>query len=266
MAISSSDNPAMELPLKLWVYTNYHCNLACSYCVAMSTPQTPKRTLNIDFVKKLVDESISLGFERIYFTGGEPFLLDEIYEMLAYASQRVNTTVLTNAMLIKGERLERLDQIRNDRLIIQVSLDGSCPEFHDPYRGNGSWVKTVRGLQNLIERRYRVTISTTETPANTADLDRICAYHLSLGIPEEDHVVRPLARRGFSIEGVEVCKANLVPELTVNDQGVYWHPLSTDQDFLISENIFPLVDSVEKVRAELKTFLQTSQTEMNTFK
>jgi MoaA/NifB/PqqE/SkfB family radical SAM enzyme len=254
-----------ELPPKLWIYTNYHCNLACSYCVAESTPRAPRRAVGLEFVQRLVDESQALGFDHLYFTGGEPFLLDEIYDMLAYASQRAATTVLTNAMLFHGGRLERLGKIRNERLIVQVSLDGSSPEQHDPFRGAGSWQKTVEGLQALHRQGFRVRISTTETPANTAHLDEICAFHLSLGIPEEDHFIRPLARRGFSQQGMEVCKANLAPELTVNDQGVYWHPLSTDADMLVSEQIFPLAEAVEKARLELQAIFQASQAEMNTF-
>lgn len=254
-----------DLPLKLWIYTNYHCNLSCVYCLAESTPRASRRTLGLDFVKRLVDESLDLGFEQLYFTGGEPFLLDEIYEMLAYASQRTATTVLTNAMLFNDRRLGQLAEIYNEHLIIQVSLDGSSPEQHDPYRGAGSWQKTVDGIQALQEQGFRLRISTTETPANTDHLDEICAFHLSLGIPEEDHVTRPLARRGFSKEGVEVCKANLRPEITVNDAGVYWHPLATYPDLLVSEKVFPLADAVGKARAELQDILQAGQAEMNTF-
>ena len=98
-----------SLPLafqwKLWIYTNYDCNLKCSYCVAKSGPNVPRRALGLENVKRLVDEAVELGFEHIFFTGGEPFILDEIYEMVAYSSARVKTTVLTNAMLLRGRRL-----------------------------------------------------------------------------------------------------------------------------------------------------------------
>lgn len=251
--------------LKLWIYTNYHCNLACSYCVAESTPRAPRRLVSLDFVHRLVDESLELGIEQFYFTGGEPFLLDDIYAMLAYASQRAPTTVLTNAMVFTGWRLERLAEIHNDQLIIQVSLDGGRPEYHDPYRGAGSWQKTVQGIQALQQSGFHLRLSTTETPANAAHLDELCAYHLSLGIPENDHLIRPLAKRGFSRHGVDVCKASLVPELTVNNQGVYWHPLSTDPDMLVSECVFPLAEAVEKARVELQAIAQSSQAELKTF-
>jgi molybdenum cofactor biosynthesis enzyme MoaA len=59
---------------KLWIYTNYDCNLKCSYCVAKSGPNAPRRALGTENVKRLVDEAVELGFEHIFFTGGEPFL------------------------------------------------------------------------------------------------------------------------------------------------------------------------------------------------
>src|SRR5512147_161223 len=87
--------PALEW--KLWIYTNYDCNLRCSYCVAKSSPNAPRRALGLANVYRLVDEAVALGFSDIFFTGGEPFILNDIYNMLAYASARVKTTVLTNA-------------------------------------------------------------------------------------------------------------------------------------------------------------------------
>src|SRR5512143_3763470 len=127
---------------KLWIYINYDCNLQCAYCSVESGPTAPRRALSLSTVRQLVDEALALNFTEVFFTGGEPFILDEIYAMLAYASARLKTTVLTNAMLLKNQRLERLCAIRNDNLIVQVSLDGAQPDQHDAYRGTGSWLKT----------------------------------------------------------------------------------------------------------------------------
>jgi len=177
MAISELNFPQTgdtgELQKKLWVYTNYDCNLSCSYCVAESGPKAARRGLSLDFVKRLCDEAGALGFEQVYFTGGEPFILPEIYPMLAYACEQFETTVLTNAMFLHGGRLEKLEAIRNARLIVQISLDGSTPEQHDPYRGEGSWVKTVSGMQALLDRGFRVRLSTTQTSVNSDHLEEI---------------------------------------------------------------------------------------------
>ncbi|HKY52877.1 MAG TPA: radical SAM protein, partial [Anaerolineales bacterium] len=158
------------LQWKLWIYTNYDCNLKCSYCVAKSGPTVPRRALGVDNVKRLVDEAVELGFEHIFFTGGEPFVLNEIYEMLAFSSARIKTTVLTNAMLLRGKRLQELCDIANENLIVQASLDGGRPEDHDAYRGKGTWEKTVEGIRLLQAQGFRVRIGTTETPVNSAHL------------------------------------------------------------------------------------------------
>ena len=258
-----------SLPLafqwKLWIYTNYDCNLKCSYCVAKSGPNVPRRALGLENVKRLVDEAVELGFEHIFFTGGEPFILDEIYEMVAYSSARVKTTVLTNAMLLRGQRLEKLRAIANPDLIVQVSLDGGRPEDHDIYRGRGTWEKTVEGIRLLQEQGFRVRIGTTETPVNSPHLNELCRFHRSIGIPDEDHFVRPLAKRGYSREGLELDMSNLIPEVTVNLDGVFWHPLSTDGDMQVRRKLFPLAQSVQDIQEQLSRISVTGKASLMTF-
>jgi MoaA/NifB/PqqE/SkfB family radical SAM enzyme len=200
-----------------------------------------------------VDEAELLGFERLFFTGGEPFILEEIYDMLAYSSSRFKTTVLTNALLFRGKRWQKLCAIRNENLSIQVSLDGASPETHDAYRGKGTWAKTVEGIRLLKSKGFHVCISTTETPANTLHLDELRIFVHDLGIAEEDHFVRPLAKRGFSMEGLDVGVDNLVPEVTISADGVYWHPLisPSDGEMLVTKQLFPLAKAVECIQAQL---------------
>jgi MoaA/NifB/PqqE/SkfB family radical SAM enzyme len=250
---------------KLWLYTNYDCNLRCSYCVAKSSPNAPRRSLGLANVCQLVDEAVALGFGDIFFTGGEPFILNDIYAMLAYASARVRTTVLTNAMLLRGKRLDQLCSIMNANLIVQVSLDGGNPEDHDAYRGKGSWAKTVEGIRLLQERGLRVRLSTTETPVNSPRLEQICEFHRALGIPDEDHFIRPLAKRGYSRQGLELDMTNLVPEVTVNLDGVFWHPLSTDADMQVSRKLFPLSASVERIQQQIEAIARTGNAKLMTF-
>jgi MoaA/NifB/PqqE/SkfB family radical SAM enzyme len=260
---TTCERPSMEW--KLWLYTNYDCNLRCSYCVARSGPNVPRRALGLKNVQRLVDEAIDLGFSEAFFTGGEPFLLNDIYDMLAYSSARIKTNVLTNGMLLRGKRLERLFAIANANLIVQVSLDGGVPEHHDAYRGNGSWSKTVEGVETLLALGFHVRLSTTETPANSTHLDLLCEWHRGLGIPEQDHFMRPLAKRGYSKEGLELDVNNLMPEVTVNLDGVFWHPLSTDRDMQVSKTIFPLKTAVERIRKQLEAIAADGRASLMTF-
>jgi MoaA/NifB/PqqE/SkfB family radical SAM enzyme len=246
---------------KLWLYTNYDCNLSCSYCVAESSPRAPRRGLGLETVRRLVDEAVALGFEHIFLTGGEPFILDEIYDMLAYASHRVPTTVLTNALLLRGRRLERLAGVNNDNLVVQVSLDGARPEHHDAYRGAGTWARTVEVIRQLLDRDFHLRLSTTETPANAGHLDALHAWRRSVGIPDGEHVIRPLAQRGFSQEGMEVGVENLIPEVTVTVDGVFWHPLASPSsgDMRVTSQIFPLAEAVDCIRKQLAEVLDTQK-------
>jgi MoaA/NifB/PqqE/SkfB family radical SAM enzyme len=249
----TEDNSLPDLAWKLWIYTNYDCNLSCSYCVAESTPRAPRNAIGLENVRRIVDEAVDLGFGELFFTGGEPIILDEIYNMLAYASARLKTTVLTNAMLFNGRRLTRLLEIKNPNLHIQVSLDGGRAEHHDAYRGPGTWEKTVAGIRTLQENGFSVRLSSTETPANSAHLDELHAFRRSLGISDENHFVRPLARRGFSTAGMDVGPGNLLPEVTVTRNGIYWHPLASpgSDDMLVTSNIFPLSAAVTCIQKNL---------------
>lgn len=252
---------------KLWIYTNFDCNIECSYCVAESTRRAPRRGLDLNTVKRLVDEALELGFEQLFLTGGEPFILDDIYEMLAYASARLSTTVLTNAMLLQGKRLEQLSGVNNDNLVVQVSLDGGRPEHHDPYRGAGTWATTVEGIRALQERGVRVRLSTTETSANIDQFDLLHEFRSSLGISKDSHFVRPMAHRGFAREGQEVGINTLVPEITVMAAGVFWHPLvsPSSTDMRVSEQIFPLAAAVECVEAQFDKIMNAEGEKPETF-
>ena len=68
-------------------------------------------------------------------------------------------------------------------------------------------------------------------------------------IAAEDRVIRRIALRGAASEGVAVTRADLVPEVTITAEGVYWHPVGAeDADLLVTHNIFPLSESFAAVR------------------
>jgi Predicted Fe-S oxidoreductases len=154
------DRPVVSLfgtaafPARLWIYTNFHCNLACDYCVVASSPRARRRTLSLERVRELVDEAVDEGFSEVYLTGGEPFVHPEIVAMLEYASDRIDTVVLTNAMLFGGRRGDELRRLAGrDRLVLQSSLDGAHPETHDRWRGAGLVVR--RHARDRLRPRAR---------------------------------------------------------------------------------------------------------------
>jgi MoaA/NifB/PqqE/SkfB family radical SAM enzyme len=238
-----------ELLPRLWLYTNYDCNLSCSYCVAESFVGAERNGLALGHVCRLIDEAAKLGLSELFLTGGEPFILHDIFAMMRYGLERMHVTVLSNGILLKGRRLQQLEELpHRDRLTIQISLDGSRAEIHDFYRGAGSWQKAIDAIRRLKAAGFHVRLGTTQTPENSADLGAVCQLHRSLGISDDDHIIRPLVRRGFSVKGMAISLPALEPEVTVSRDGVYWHPVATDPDLLISPHIFPLRDAVEQIK------------------
>ena len=234
---------------RLWIYTNYDCNLSCSYCVAESFVGAERNGLTFPQVCRLIDEALEIGMTELFFTGGEPFILHDIFTMLCYGLERMRVTVLSNGILLKGQRLQQLKALpHRERLTVQISLDGSNAAIHDFYRGAGSWQRAIDAIERLKAEGFHVRLGTTQTPENSQDLAAMCQLHRALGIPDEDHIIRPLVRRGFSAKGMTLSLPSLEPEVTVNRDGVYWHPVATDPDLLISSRLFPLHEAVEQIK------------------
>jgi MoaA/NifB/PqqE/SkfB family radical SAM enzyme len=245
----SIEPPRPELASRLWIYTNFDCNLRCSYCLTSSSPEAPRRNLPDGAFERLIDEAEAAGIAHVYLTGGEPFLLADIVPRLDYATARMPVTVLTNGMLLKGGRLERLRTLLGRPLTLQVSLDGHAPAIHDACRGTGSWAATVAAIRTLVSEGFRVGVGATETAANSAHIAELRAFVAQLGIDDEAFFLRPLTKRGFSAEGLELRAEDIAPELTVTVDGLFWHPQSAGEAMLLSREIFPLHEALALMRA-----------------
>ncbi len=239
--------PLRPVGARLWLYTNFDCNLSCDYCCVRSSPQAPRRSLGLERVQRIAREAAALGVQEIFVTGGEPFLLNEIGEILHACAAVAATTVLTNGMLFAGPRLTVLRSLPRDHLTFQISLDSPTPERHDRHRGAGSWMRAWRGIQRARAEGFRVRLAATV--ADDAQAEEFRVFLDAEKIAPEDRVIRRIALRGFAEDGLALARADLVPEVTITSDGVFWHPVGAeDADMLVSREIFPLADSFAAVR------------------
>ncbi|NUP46354.1 MAG: radical SAM protein [Catenulispora sp.] len=215
-------------PSRLWIYTNFHCNLRCDYCAVASSPRARPRSLTVDAFGALVEQAVAEGFAELYLTGGEPFLHPDIIALLDAASSALPTVVLTNAMLAGTRRMSRLADLADRKLVIQTSLDGACPATHDAHRGRGSFTRTLDGIRLLIDIGFPPRVALTETPENAGEIEQVAELLAGLGLPPANFAVRPLLRRGFSETGQEIGEDSSIPELTVSADGLHWHPAGAD--------------------------------------
>jgi pyruvate-formate lyase-activating enzyme len=241
--------PDTDRPLgsRLWLYTNFDCNLHCDYCCVRSSPKAPRRALGLARIERIAREAADLRVGEIFVTGGEPFLLADIGKILAACAAAAPTTVLTNGMLFAGRRLEALRSLSRDRVTLQISLDSPTPERHDGHRGQGTWARAWRGIECARAEGFRVRLAATVTTDEEAEEFR---HFLDARlIDEEDRVIRRIALRGVATQGVALARADLTPEITITAEGVYWHPVGAeDADLLVTRNIFPLSESLAAVR------------------
>jgi diadenosine tetraphosphatase ApaH/serine/threonine PP2A family protein phosphatase len=233
-----SDRPVVPLfgsalfPARLWIYSNFHCNLACSYCAVASSPTARRRSIGLARFRALVDEAVAEGFQELCVTGGEPFVEPHIVDMLEYASDRLPTVVLTNAMLFtSGRRRAELGRLAGrDGLVLQTSLDGANPETHDRFRGRGSWTQAMAGIEVGRSLGLPMRAAMTETEANAGEDGELREVLAGVGIEGDDFAVRPLVKRGFAAVGLDVTDMAMVPELTITADGAHWHPVGGDVD------------------------------------
>jgi hypothetical protein len=232
---------------RLWLYTNFDCNLHCDYCCVRSSPTVPRRELGLARIQRIAREAVELGVKEIFVTGGEPFLLEEIGEILLSCAAAAPTTVLTNGMLFAGRRVESLQELPRDRIVLQISLDSATPNLHDLHRGPGTWARTCEGIQRVRALGFRVRLAATVS--TDAEAEAFRQFLDEEKIAAEDRVIRRIALRGSACEGVAVSRADLVPEVTITAEGVYWHPVGAeDVDLLVTPDIFPLTESFAAVR------------------
>jgi pyruvate-formate lyase-activating enzyme len=247
VAVPAEDN--RPLGSRIWLYTNFDCNLRCDYCCVRSSPTAPRRALGVERVRRIVSEAARLGVGEFFVTGGEPFLLPDIGEILQACAAAAPTTVLTNGMLFTGRRLESLRRLPRRRVTLQISLDSPTPELHDRHRGKGSWERAWRGIERARAEGFRVRLAATVSDDREArEFDRFLDTQQ---IPALDRVIR-VALRGFAEQGLALARADLVPEITITTDGVYWHPVGADDsDLFLTAEIFPLADAFDALRRAL---------------
>ena len=152
----------------LWINTGSLCNITCRNCYIDSSPENDRLAyISRTEVASYLDEIARDGWpvEEIGFTGGEPFMNPDIIEMLGDVLARgYRALVLTNAMqpmlrLRIREGLLGLRETYGDRLVMRVSLDHYSRELHDTERGEGSFARTLDGIDWLAREGFALALA-----------------------------------------------------------------------------------------------------------
>ncbi len=240
-----------ELPGRVWLYSNYHCNLSCSYCLTESSPRSARRELSADTMLAVAAEAAALGFTGLGVTGGEPMLLPWLPATVAKLADHLPVVLLTNGTLFVGDRIARARPLARDRVAVQISLDSHRADVNDMARGPDNFAKVVDAVPRLLALGVRVRIATTTArPLDDPGLDPLRQLVADLGVAPDDHLIRPVVRRGRADErglGVTAGARDIPSELTITADGAFWGSFGPtvragrlDTDLLLTRTVLPL--------------------------
>lgn len=188
-----------------WNTTN-KCNMYCKHCYRDAGVEA-KHELNTIEGKALLDEIAKAGFKIIIFSGGEPLVRSDIYELVEYAAKLGLRPVLgSNGALITIEVAQKLKAA--GALGIGISLDSLNPKKHDEFRSyEGGWRETVKGMKNCREVGLAFQIHTTVMNWNMDEILDITDFAVGMGAVAHHTFFLVPTGRGSDIE-----KQSLSPE------------------------------------------------------
>jgi 7,8-dihydro-6-hydroxymethylpterin dimethyltransferase len=180
---------------ELWLQINNACNLACAHCLVSSGPGK-EPGLPLDRLIAIVDRAADLGLERLYLTGGEPFVRKDIFPLLRHTTETrgLEVIVLSNATVFQGPIRRGLETLDRARVRFQVSVDGASPATNDPVRGPGTFSKAMDGARLLADLGFEVALTTVTTKRNLRELPELPG--LAKGVGAQSHHLMWTHKRG----------------------------------------------------------------------
>ncbi len=179
---------------ELWFHTGTVCNLSCPFCFEGSHPKNNRlQPLTPGDIRPFVAEAIAQGTKQFSFTGGEPFVIPEMIDILDYALDFNPCFVLTNATKPLLNRLDQLQKLsfKSCPLSFRVSLDYPDAEMHDRYRGTGNFTFSLKMMGELYRKGFKISVARrSERNEDKSAVDAAYVqFFRQAGLPEDTHVI-----------------------------------------------------------------------------
>jgi mycofactocin radical SAM maturase len=161
----------LSAPVNITWEITHKCNLHCVHCLSASSAESPGE-LSFEECRGIVDQLSELRVFEINFGGGEPLLKDWFLPLLEYIHGKgIVTCISTNGTALTDEAVAAFTA--SPLVNVQVSLDGATAEVNDSIRGQGSFDRIMKGIEQLAGRNIALSINTVVTSLNFHQLPRI---------------------------------------------------------------------------------------------
>lgn len=175
-------------PVVVW-NVGRRCNLKCVHCYSQSKNIEYENELSTEEAKTFLTDLAEFGSPVILFSGGEPMMRKDLFELIAHAKEKgLRAVISTNGTLITKEKAVELKNFGLS--YVGISMDG-LREIHDKFRGvEGAFDMALKGLHNCMEAGIKVGLRFTINKRNSEDIPgifdliekekipRVCFYHL----------------------------------------------------------------------------------------
>ena len=189
---------SLEGSIAIWNFTN-RCNLACRHCYSYADPNS-EDFLSTEFILGAIPELRKAGIRFVIFSGGEPLIRKDIFEIAeAMREAGIVTYLSTNGLYVNEKNVDRIIETFN---YIGISIDG-IEAVHDAFRGlEGAYRRSLEAIA-LIQRHggnagIRFTI-TEETKGSFYDI-----FDLAERIGVDKIYISHLVYSGRGLENLKI--------------------------------------------------------------
>ena len=156
----------------------WHCNQKCVHCYAAGQTLSDERELSTDEWKAILDRCRSAGIPQVTFTGGEPTLRDDLFELIYYARWFISR-LNTNGIRLTKDYCKKLHEAELDS--VQITFYSSDPKIHNKLVGAPRYEETLSGIKNALAERLSVSINTPLCTLNR-DYEKTLEFLHGLGV------------------------------------------------------------------------------------
>jgi len=157
---------------------HWNCNQKCIHCYAAGQRYAEETELSTDQWKRILDRLRDFGIPQVTFTGGEPTMREDLFELLHYARWFI-TRVNTNGIRLTGEYCRALREAELDS--VQITLYSTDGSIHNHLVGVAQFDQTYAGIRNALDAGLCVSINTPLCSLNKDYLSTLKKLH-ELGV------------------------------------------------------------------------------------
>lgn len=169
----------LKFPLKVEYEITSRCNFNCIHC--MSKTNRNGNELSYTEIRELIDQLVDENTVEMQFTGGEPFIREDLVEHIRYANEKgLKVLVSSNGSLITDSISKELAKC--SKCTVEISIDGP-EEIHNKIRGNNNaYHLAIRGIKTLKKFNNRVMIESVINNINIKHIPYVYNLAQELGV------------------------------------------------------------------------------------